>query len=223
MSLDDFDYELPEELIAQEPLDNRTDSRLLIAKRDTGLLEHRSFADLSEYLRPGDTLVLNETQVRPARLRGRKTTGAQVELLLLEEVAPDDWRALARPAKRLSPGSRLTFGEGLRGEVLEAGDRGERVVRLTAEGPVAEMIAKVGEIPLPPYIHKSEQDLRRYQTVYAAKAGSAAAPTAGLHFTEELLKDLRNAGVRVVKISLDIGLDTFRPISVERLDDHRMH
>ncbi len=221
--VDDFDYELPAELIAQEPAACRTASRLLVVERTTGRFEHRAFADLPEYLRAGDALVVNETRVRPARLRGRKTTGAQVELLLLEEVAPDDWRALAKPAKRLPPGSRVIFGEDLRGEILEAGEGGERIVRLTADRSVSAVVAAVGEVPLPPYIQKFEQDLGRYQTVYAAMAGSAAAPTAGLHFTEELLGDLQAAGVRLVKVSLDIGLDTFRPLSVEYLNEHRMH
>ena len=221
--VDDFDFELPPELIAQEPPYRRTDSRLLVVERATGRFEHRVFSDLPEYLRPGDALVVNETRVRPARLRGRKSTGAKIELLLLEEVAPDNWRALAKPAKRLRPGSRVMFGEDLRGEVLEAGEEGERIVRFTSDRPVAMMVAEIGEVPLPPYIQKLEQDLGRYQTVYAARAGSAAAPTAGLHFTEELLSDLQTAGVRAVKVSLDIGLDTFRPLSVEHLDEHRMH
>ncbi len=219
----DFDYKLPPELIAQRPAPRRTDSRLLVVERSSGTLSHQRFRDLPEYLISGDTLVLNETQVRPARLRGVKTTGAKVELLLLREVEPGRFSALARPAKRLPPGSQVHFKAGLRGEIIAAGEAGERLVELTADGPLTEALAKAGELALPPYIRETQADESRYQTVYAAKSGSAAAPTAGLHFTQELLDQLTDARVNTARLSLDIGLDTFRPMSVAALDDHQMH
>jgi S-adenosylmethionine:tRNA ribosyltransferase-isomerase len=219
----DFDYDLPQELIAQSPPPRRSDSRLLVLHRDTGRIEHRQFIDLIEYLGNDDTLVVNETRVRPARLIGRKTSGARVELLLLDEIGPDLWRVLCKPAKRLKIGAELIFLDGLKGLVAEEREAGERVVRLIAPGSVSDAIAKTGELALPPYIHEIPTDSGRYQTIYAAKAGSVAAPTAGLHFTPAFLNEVKAVGIRVLKISLDIGLDTFRPMSVEDLDDHRMH
>ncbi|MBE0467776.1 MAG: tRNA preQ1(34) S-adenosylmethionine ribosyltransferase-isomerase QueA [Candidatus Desulforudis sp.] len=251
MKLADFDYELPTELIAQEPLPNRVGSRLLVLHRTTGDLEHRRFGELMDYLRPGDLLVLNETRVMPVRLLGRKEpTGGRVEVLLLRPAPISDdvpaahgdrpstktddrqpttddriWEALVRPGKRVRTGSRLSFGTLLSAEVFGRTGAGGRLVRLAWTGDFEDALRQVGEVPLPPYIKKpltpGEQD--RYQTVYAEKPGSAAAPTAGLHFTSELLDDIREMGVGTVFIVLHIGLDTFRPVQVENVLEHRMH
>lgn len=229
MRISDFDYTLPPERIAQTPVEPRDSSRLLVVHRDTGAFEHRIFRDIIEYLRPGDLLVANQSRVLPARLMGVKEgTGGQVELLLLSargDVGPNCWEALVRPGKRIHTGQRLSFGEGaLLAEALEPTEAGGRVVRLIArEGTVAEAVAQVGVTPLPPYIHERLADAERYQTVYAREPGSAAAPTAGLHFTTDLLQRVEAMGVGVAYVTLHIGLDTFRPVEKDDLTDHVMH
>ncbi|HEY8531716.1 MAG TPA: tRNA preQ1(34) S-adenosylmethionine ribosyltransferase-isomerase QueA [Limnochorda sp.] len=224
----DFDYELPPEAIAQEPVEPRDASRLLVLHRDQGRLEHRIFRDLPEYLRPPDVLVVNESRVRPARLVGEKEgTGGVVELLLLRPDPDGAWECLARPGRRLRPGHRLVFGGGeLRAEVLASlpgSPAGVRRVRLEHEGSLDEVLERLGKVPLPPYIHRELEDPERYQTVYAKEVGSAAAPTAGLHFTPELLDRIRAMGVQVVPVVLHVGLDTFRPVTEEEAEDHPMH
>ncbi len=222
----DFDYELPEELIAQTPVEPRDHSRLMVIHRKDGTVEHRHFYDIIEYLRPGDALVINETRVIPARLTGIKEgTGVPVEVLLLRRESTTDWEALVRPGRRLKPGTRCSFGDGLlRAEILEnvAGTGGRRV-RFHYEGVFEELLDRLGEMPLPPYIHEKLADPERYQTVYAKEEGSAAAPTAGLHFTPELLERIREKGVRVVPVLLHVGLGTFRPVKVEDVESHEMH
>lgn len=227
LSTADFDYALPPELIAQAPAARRDDARLLVVHRDTGGLEHRRVADLPDYLRAGDALALNDTRVLPARLLGhREGSGGAVELLLLrEEEGPDTWRALVRPGRRLAPGARVALGDGsLSAEIgADLGD-GQRLVRLTASaGAVGAAIERLGVLPLPPYIHGYSGDQSRYQTVYARVTGSAAAPTAGLHFTPELLEQLRQQGVREVYLTLHVGLGTFRPVAAELIAEHRLH
>lgn len=221
----DFGYEIPPELIAQEPSLRRDASRLLVVRRDREDFEHRSFPDILEYLFPEDILVLNETKVLPVRLYGVKEgTGGRVEVLLLRALHDDKWEVLVRPGRRLPPGTRLSFGDGLvTGEVLSRTEMGGRVVRLFYEGTLEEALERVGEVPLPPYIKRKLADPDRYQTVYANVPGSAAAPTAGLHFTEELLAAVTAKGVTVVPLVLHIGLDTFRPVQVENLAEHKMH
>ena len=221
MRLDDLDYALPAELIAQEPVEPRDASRLLVVDRATGVLQDRAFRDLPDLLRPDDVVVLNTTRVIPARLRLRRATGGAAEVLLLEARADGDWEALVRPARRLRPGERLA-GDGLEAEVVEVRAAGEAVVRLHAEGPLEAALERAGEMPLPPYIGTPLADPERYQTVYAAQPGSAAAPTAGLHFTPELLARVR-AVCRVEEVELQVGLDTFRPVQADDLDDHAMH
>ena len=226
MKTSDFDYELPEELIAQTPIEPRDHSRLLVYHRDTREIEHRRFYNLPEYLTPQDALVINETRVIPARLLGEKEdTGVPVEILLLRRISTTDWEALVRPGRRLKPGSRCRFGDGsLRCEILEnVAETGGRMVRFFFEGGFEEILDRLGEMPLPPYIHEKLQDAGRYQTVYARQEGSAAAPTAGLHFTPELLDTIRQKGVRVVPILLHVGLGTFRPVKEEDIDQHVMH
>jgi len=221
----DFEYVLPPELIAQEPLPRRDESRLLVVRRDREEFEHRIFRDILEYLVPGDLLVVNETKVLPVRLFGVKEgTGGRVELLLLRAGGNDVWEVLVRPGRRVAPGTRLVFGEGLlRGEVLSRTEAGGRTVRFFYEGSFEEVLQRVGEVPLPPYVKKKLASPERYQTVYAKEPGSAAAPTAGLHFTPELLTAVRGRGVAVVPVVLHIGLDTFRPVRVEDITLHRMH
>ncbi|MDE3229925.1 MAG: tRNA preQ1(34) S-adenosylmethionine ribosyltransferase-isomerase QueA [Chloroflexota bacterium] len=229
MRISDFDYTLPPERIAQTPVEPRDSSRLLVIHRATGEFEHRVFRDIVDYLRPGDLLVANQSRVLPARLLGVKPgTGGRVELLLLSvrgDIGPDCWEALVRPGKRIHAGQRLSFGGGaLEAEMLEPTAAGGRVVRLIArEGTVAEAVARVGVTPLPPYIHERLADAERYQTVYARDPGSAAAPTAGLHFTTELLDRAMSQGVGIAYVTLHIGLDTFRPIEKDDLSDHVMH
>jgi S-adenosylmethionine:tRNA ribosyltransferase-isomerase len=229
MHTNDYDYHLPTELIAQTPVEPRDSSRLLVLRRDTGALEHRVFRDIGDYLRPGDLLVANQSRVLPARLRGVKAeTGGQVELLLLAvrgDLGPDTWEALVRPGRRVREGQRLLFGGGLlAAEVLARTEAGGRIVRLLArEGGVAAAIAAIGTVPLPPYIRAPLADAERYQTVYAREPGSAAAPTAGLHFTPELLAALEARGIGVVYVTLHIGLDTFRPIEEADLTEHKIH
>lgn len=220
----DFSYDLPPELIAQEPLPRRDESRLLVVRRDRQEFEHRRFKDILEYLVPGDLLVRNETKVLPVRLYGQKKTGGRVELLLLRAAGDDLWEALVRPGRRVPPGTRLVFGNGLlEGEVLSRTAAGGRIVGFRYEGSFEKVLRQVGEVPLPPYIKRKLADPDRYQTVYAREPGSAAAPTAGLHFTPELLAAVRESGVETVSLVLHIGLDTFRPVRVEDLTAHRMH
>ena len=229
LPIGDFDYILPQELIAQTPVEPRDSSRLLVVHRDTQALEHRIFRNIVEYLRPGDLLVANQSRVIPARLRGVKAgSGGQIELLLLaahSERGADVWEALARPGRRIHTGQRLLFGEGaLAADVMEHLPSGGRLVKLTArEGTVAETLARIGVMPLPPYIHTPLSDSERYQTVYAREPGSAAAPTAGLHFTEELLRTVQEHGVGLAYVTLHIGLDTFRPVAEDDLTQHVMH
>lgn len=229
MRISDFDYTLPPERIAQTPVEPRDSSRLLVIQRATRAFEHRIFRDIVDYLRPGDLLVANQSRVLPARLLGVKpATGGRVELLLLSvrgDIGPDCWEALVRPGKRIHTGQRLSFGEGaLEAEMLEQTAAGGRVVRLVARaGTVAEAVARVGVTPLPPYIHERLADAERYQTVYARDPGSAAAPTAGLHFTTELLDRVAALGVGIAYVTLHIGLDTFRPVEKDDLSEHVMH
>ncbi len=229
MDIADFSYELPSELIAQTPIEPRDSSRLLALHRDDGHIEHRHFRDIGEYLRPGDLLVANQSRVLPARLLGvKEDTGGRVELLLLairNDLGPDYWEALVRPGRRLRAGQRVVFGDGaLIAEILDRTPAGGRIAHLiAAEEPVAEAIARVGAVPLPPYIHTPLANAERYQTVYAREPGSAAAPTAGLHFTPELLASLMAQGIGMVTVTLHIGLDTFRPIEETNLDQHVMH
>lgn len=225
MKLSDFDYELPEELIAQHPVEPRDASRLMVVPRTGGALEHRHFRDLPEYLRPGDALVLNETRVMPARLMGhREGTGGAVEVLLLRRLDRDRWETLVKPGKKARPGQRIIFGDGmLVGTVLETTDVGGRIIAFEYEGIFEEVLERLGEMPLPPYIHERLENPERYQTVYAKEVGSAAAPTAGLHFTPELLDRIQKMGVHVEKILLHVGLGTFRPVQVEDVETHKMH
>lgn len=226
MKTSDFDYDLPEELIAQTPMEPRDHSRLLVYHRKDGTVEHRHFYDVIDYLNPGDALVINDTRVIPARLLGvKKETGIPVEVLLLRRRNATDWEALVRPGRRLKPGAVCSFGDGLlRCEILENVDEiGGRVVRFCHEGVFEEILDRLGEMPLPPYIHEKLEDPSRYQTVYARREGSAAAPTAGLHFTPELIDRVREKGVIVVPVLLHVGLGTFRPVKEEDVDNHVMH
>lgn len=223
MRLGDFDYVLPEGLIAQEPLTHRAASRLLWLHRSSGEIEHRKFADITEILTPGDLLVMNNTRVTARRLLGKKTTGADVELLLLSRETPGVYRALAKPGKRLNPGAEILLENELCAKVMD--NLGEGIKRVAIEGKadVDAMLASAGVVPLPPYIHSVLHDEERYQTVYASRPGSAAAPTAGLHFTLPLLKALQQKGIHIAFVTLDVGLDTFRPVSTESVEDHKMH
>ncbi|BCJ88127.1 tRNA preQ1(34) S-adenosylmethionine ribosyltransferase-isomerase QueA [Effusibacillus dendaii] len=225
MRLEEFDFELPEELIAQHPLAERTASRLLVLDRKTGRFEHKMFTDLLDYLEPGDCLVLNDTRVIPARLYGQKReTGAQVEFLLLKEIQPDHWEVLVRPGKRVKTGAIVDFGGGvLSAEVLETTEEGGRIVRFTYDGVFYEVLDRLGETPLPPYITERLADAERYQTVFSRKRGSAAAPTAGLHFSKAFLQQIEDKGVQIAFITLHVGLGTFRPVSAETIEEHRMH
>ena len=226
MKTSDFNYDLPEELIAQTPVEPRDHSRLLVYHRASGSIEHKHFYDIIDFLRPGDALVINETRVIPARLLGVKEgTGVPVEVLLLRRRSATDWEALVRPGRRLKPGTFCSFGDGLlRCEVLENVESiGGRIVRFHYEGVFEELLDRLGEMPLPPYIHEKLRDAARYQTVYAKQDGSAAAPTAGLHFTPELLSRIREKGIRVVPVLLHVGLGTFRPVKVEDAETHVMH
>jgi len=225
MNTADFDFDLPEELIAQTPLEKRDASRLLVVDKETGAFSDQHFDQIIDQLQPGDALVMNNTRVLPARLYGIKPeTGAHVELLLLKNTQGDDWEVLAKPAKRLRVGAQISFGDGrLTATVVEELDHGGRIVRFGYEGIFLEVLDSLGEMPLPPYIHEKLADRERYQTVYAKENGSAAAPTAGLHFTEELLEQIAAKGVKLVYLTLHVGLGTFRPVSVDSLDDHEMH
>lgn len=221
----DFYFDLPEELIAQDPLEDRSSSRLLVLNKDTGEVRHRIFRDVKEYLKPGDCLVLNNTKVIPARLLGeREGTGAHVEVLLLKRHESDVWETLVKPGKKCRPGSRLVFGDGLlKAEVLETVEEGNRLIHFEYDGIFEEVLDKLGEMPLPPYITHKLQDKNRYQTVYAKYDGSAAAPTAGLHFTPQLLQEIEEMGVKIAYVTLHVGLGTFRPVKEENILDHHMH
>ena len=226
MKTSDFNYDLPEELIAQTPVEPRDHSRLMVVHRATGELEHKHFYDIIDYLNPGDALVINETKVIPARLIGvKEETGVPVEVLLLRRENATDWEALVRPGRRLKPGAVCSFGDGLlRCEILgSVPETGGRMVRFHYEGVFEELLDRLGEMPLPPYIHEKLADKTRYQTVYAKHEGSAAAPTAGLHFTEALLEKVRAKGVTIVPVTLHVGLGTFRPVQVEDASTHVMH
>ena len=225
MKTSDFFYELPEELIAQDPLEDRTASRLLVLDRKTDKLEHKIFSDVINYLNPGDCLVINNTRVIPARLIGEKEgTGGKVEILLLKRRENDIWESLVKPGKKLRPGARVIFGDGrLKAEILEIAEEGNRLVKFYYEGIFEEILDSLGEMPLPPYITHKLEDKEMYQTVYAKFDGSAAAPTAGLHFTNELLEKIRQKGIRIASVTLHVGLGTFRPVKVEDVNNHHMH
>ena len=217
-------YDLPEERIAQTPVEPRDHSRLMVLHRDTDQIEHRYFYDVIDYLNPGDVLVINETRVIPARLFGERAGGGACEVLLLRQLGPKRWETLVKPGKKLKPGAEIVFGDGrLRGRVLETTDVGGRIVEFECEGTFEAALDALGEMPLPPYIHEQLEDRERYQTVYARHEGSAAAPTAGLHFTPELLNRIREKGIDVVPVLLHVGLGTFRPVKVENIEEHHMH
>lgn len=225
MHTNDFDFDLPEELIAQTPLEKRDSSRLLIIDHQTKEMTDSHFDQIVDQLNPGDALVMNNTRVLPARLHGEKPdTHGHVELLLLKNTKEDQWEVLAKPAKRLKVGSKVSFGDGrLSATVIEELDHGGRIVEFSYSGIFLEVLESLGEMPLPPYIHEKLEDSERYQTVYAKENGSAAAPTAGLHFTEALLKKIKDKGVHLVYLTLHVGLGTFRPVSVDSVDEHEMH
>ncbi|QHJ71565.1 tRNA preQ1(34) S-adenosylmethionine ribosyltransferase-isomerase QueA [Planococcus halotolerans] len=225
LNVNDFDFELPEELIAQTPLLDRTSSRLLVMNKESGKTEHKHFRDIIDYLHEGDTLVLNDTRVLPARLMGvKEDTGANIELLLLKQIEDDVWETLVKPAKKVKVGTVVSFGEGLlRAECTGILDHGGRHFKMIYDGIFYEILDQLGEMPLPPYIREKLEDQDRYQTVFAKERGSAAAPTAGLHFTDELLKKIEEKGVNIAFITLHVGLGTFRPVSVESIEDHEMH
>ena len=225
MKTSDFYYDLPEELIAQDPLEDRTASRLLVLDRKIGAVKHKIFSDVIDYLNKGDCLVINNTRVIPARLIGEKEgTGGKVEVLLLKRRANDVWETLVKPGKKLKPGAKITFGDGrLRAEVLEVVEEGNRLVKFHYEGIFEEILDSLGEMPLPPYITHKLEDKEMYQTVYAKFDGSAAAPTAGLHFTKELLNKIEEKGIKISSITLHVGLGTFRPVKVDDVNNHHMH
>ena len=224
MKTSDFFYHLPPERIAQHPAEPRDSSRMMVLRREDGSITHEIFRNIGEYLRPGDCLILNDTKVLPARLYGLKEdTGARVEFLLLRQIAEGRWECLAGPGKKAKPGAVFVFGEGMRGEVLEALSNGNRVLQFTHEGNFYTILERIGEMPLPHYITEKLDDARRYNTVYARENGSAAAPTAGLHFTPELLDGLRARGIPVGYVTLHVGLGTFRPVKAENIEQHEMH
>ena len=224
MEVKDFYYDLPEELIAQTPLEKRDESRLMVLDRNKQTIEHKTFKDILDYLKPGDCLVRNNTKVLPARLYGKKETGANVEFLLLNRIEGDIWECIVRPGNKLHPGTKVIFGERLlKAEVLEVMEGGTRKVIFKYEGIFNEILDKIGLMPLPPYIHKELKEKDRYQTVYAKYEGSAAAPTAGLHFTPDLLKKIKEKGVEIANVTLHVGIGTFRPVKVNKIEDHHMH
>ena len=225
MDVKDFYFDLPQELIAQDPLEDRASSRLLVLDKHTGEITHKGFRDILEYLKPGDCLVINDTKVIPARLFGvKEDTGAKIEILLLKRRENDIWETLVKPGKKAKPGTRIVFGERLlTGTVLETVDDGNRLIQFSYEGIFEEILDQLGQMPLPPYITHQLKDKNRYQTVYAKHEGSAAAPTAGLHFTKELLKQVEDMGVKIAHVTLHVGLGTFRPVKVEHVQDHHMH
>jgi S-adenosylmethionine:tRNA ribosyltransferase-isomerase len=225
MNLKDFWYDLPERLIAQDPIEKRDFSRLLVLDRKTGTITHKHFYDITRYLEPGDCLVLNNTRVLPARLLGVKEgTGGKIEFVILRRIDKDDWEVILKPGRKAKPGARFVFGDGiLTAEILKVVEDGNRIVRFHYQGIFEEILDKVGIIPLPPYIHKELKEKERYQTVYSKIDGSAAAPTAGLHFTPELLNAIREKGVKIAEITLHVGLGTFRPVKTQNISEHRMH
>ena len=224
MKKSDFYFDLPEELIAQTPLERRDASRLLLVNKETGALTHEHFYNLPEHLREGDCLVLNDSRVLPARLIGTRATGGMVELVLLRDLGDGKWECLSRPGRKTKPGTELSFGDGeLRATVLQVAEGGNRIVQFHYEGIFLEILERLGKMPLPPYIKVELEDAERYQTVYSRELGSAAAPTAGLHFTEELLQRIRDKGVQICYVTLHVGLGTFRPVKEDDIEDHEMH
>ena len=225
MKTEDFDYELPEELIAQTPLEKRDESRLLVLDKESGSIDHKMFYDVIDYLNPGDALVINDTKVIPARIIGiKEETNAVIELLLLKDVNSNTWECLAKPQKRLKIGTIISFGDGLlKAKVVKIKEEGITIVELIYEGILMEILEKLGTMPLPPYIHEKLENQDMYQTVYAKDYGSAAAPTAGLHFTNELLEKIEKKGIKIVHVTLHVGLGTFRPVMVDDIKDHKMH
>ena len=225
MKVSDFNYELPEKLIAQVPIKDRSASRLMVLHKDTQTIEHKVFKDIIDYLQPGDCLVRNNTKVIPARLYGiKEETGANVEFLLLNRIEGDIWEVMVRPGRRLQEGARVTFGDGiLKAEILEKMAGGSRKVGFKYNGIFNEILDQIGLMPLPPYIHETLKDKDRYQTVYAKYEGSAAAPTAGLHFTDELLEQIQEKGIEIANVTLHVGIGTFRPVKEENIEDHDMH
>lgn len=224
MKVSDFNYNLPEELIAQVPIKNRDESRLMILDKENKTIEHKKFKDILEYLKPGDCLVRNNTKVIPARLYGKKDTGAMVEFLLLKAIEGDTWEVMVRPGRKLLKGAKVSFGEGvLEGEVLEVLENGNRKVKFNYKGIFNEILDEIGLMPLPPYIKESLEEKNRYQTVYAKHEGSAAAPTAGLHFTEELIEKIKQKGIEIANVTLHVGIGTFRPVKVDTIEEHEMH
>ena len=224
MKLEEFDYNLPEELIAQVPIAKRDESRLMVLHRNGNTIEHKTFKDIIDYLKPGDCLVRNNTKVIPARLYGKKETGANVEFVLLNQIEGDIWESIVRPGNKLKPGTKVEFGDGLlKATILDIMDGGTRKVEFEYEGIFNEILDEIGLMPLPPYIHESLKEKDRYQTVYAKYDGSAAAPTAGLHFTSELLKRIEEKGVKIANVTLHVGIGTFRPVKEENIEEHKMH
>jgi len=224
MKTEDFDFELPEHLIAQTPLEKRDSSRFLVLDKNTGDIEHKQFTDLVFYLKENDVLVLNDTKVMPARLYGSKDeTDAAIEILMLKELVDNNWECLVKPSKRINVGDTITFSDKLSAECIDIGEEGIRILNFKYSGIFMEILEELGEMPLPPYIHEKLEDQDRYQTVYAKNLGSAAAPTAGLHFTPELLNKLEDKGIKIVYITLHVGLGTFRPVNVDDIDNHKMH
>ena len=225
MKLSDFYYDLPERLIAQDPLKKRSDSRLMVLNRETGEISHRHFSDIVDYLNPGDCLVINDTKVIPARLIGvKEETGASIEVILLKRHDDRVWETLVKPGKKARVGAKISFGDGkLVGEVIDIVDEGNRLIKFTYDGIFEEVLDELGQMPLPPYITHRLEDKDRYQTVYATHSGSAAAPTAGLHFTEELLQKVSDMGVKIARVTLHVGLGTFRPVKVDNILEHHMH
>ncbi|KGN03470.1 S-adenosylmethionine tRNA ribosyltransferase [Clostridium novyi A str. 4570] len=225
MKVKDFDFYLPQELIAQHPMEKRDESRLMVVDRKSGQIEHKIFRDILGYLNEGDCLVLNNTRVLPARLIGEKeNTGGKIEFLLLRRIEGDTWETLVKPGKKAKIGARFVFGSGeLKAEVKSMGEDGSRIIEFEYEGIFEEVLDKLGQMPLPPYITERLEDKERYQTVYSKEKGSAAAPTAGLHFTEELLKEIKEKGIKIAFVTLHVGLGTFRPVKVENIEEHHMH
>ena len=224
MNIEEFDFDLPQHLIAQTPLEKRDSSKLLVLDKKTGEIQHKHFTDIIDYLEKGDTLVLNDTKVIPARLYGiKEQTDACIEILMLKEVQKDTWECLVKPAKRVHVGTIVKFSDKLSAKCISVFDEGIRHFELIYDGILYEILDELGEMPLPPYIHEKLEDKDRYQTVYAKTSGSAAAPTAGLHFTKDLLEKIKNKGVNIVYITLHVGLGTFRPVNVEKIENHKMH
>ena len=224
MDVKDFYYNLPEELIAQVPIKKRDESRLMVLNRENKTIEHKVFKDILDYLKPGDCLVRNNTKVLPARIYGKKETGANVEFLLLNNIEGDIWESIVRPGNKLHVGTKVIFGDGLLvAEVIDTMEGGTRKVKFTYDGIFNEILDQIGLMPLPPYIHEELKEKDRYQTVYAKYQGSAAAPTAGLHFTEELLEKIKEKGVEIANVTLHVGIGTFRPVKVDKIEDHHMH